>query len=164
MKGKETEQAFSQRIMQKLEKFFRIETEVFSDCKSARIDALLFDRENTKPIFGVEFKKPTHKTGVFLAKYCLQAQRYTQVKFLGQNIEVAICPAISNNDFIQVLELERIDKRQWKATPYHSPSQTHTNVNSFLGTAFNICELRFIDNQPFIIKNNKTLWNPNNNI
>lgn len=165
--SEETENEFSERIIQELKKYFFVSKEVFSDCKTARIDAVIYDRTNLKRRFGIEFKRPTHKTGVFLAKFCLQAQKYTKLKFGGEELEVMICPAISNNDFVQVERWEKLDlendlRRGWRVYPNHAPSCSHSNVNSFLGAAFNIAELRFLDHKPFIIKNNKVLWKPSN--
>ena len=74
-----TEQEFVDVVAYTFSKHFKVNLEVWSKCKNARIDILLNYKDTY--YFGVECKQPNSKRGEEIGDYVKQAIRYTKYEF-----------------------------------------------------------------------------------
>jgi hypothetical protein len=86
--------------------------------------------------FGIELKKTNVKRGGDIAKWCIQANDYTKLKFNGHTPIVFVTPQISG---WYLDEGERVSKHNVELS---GSNGCHNNVNSFIYRSFNIGELQ----------------------
>lgn len=160
------EKEYRKKIDKHLEGYFEVEREVYSQNKK-RIDYILKCKASSV-LFGVEVKSTQHMTGVDIGKYIIQASGYYyelwKTKFSDKpvRLQIFITPAISN--FIKQIKPETkkvITSTSGNVIEYyesfHSSDHEHSNVNSMLA-AFNIGEIRKINNEFKFIYANKVIW------
>lgn len=140
-----TEKEFVNKVCLVFEKHFTVEREVWSECRTSRIDIVLTYKE--KYHFGIECKIPDKKRGEELGRYVKQASRYTKLKFNTPTgfriIPIFICPAISYKYFLMNQETLKFGNLLWHRDRHDEHSEHHS-FNGFLGSAFNIGEIRSI--------------------
>ena len=167
------EEQYRSMIDPHFEEHFNVQREVWSTEKR-RIDYVLQCKE-THALFAVEVKHLEHMRGVDIGAYIKQASEYSnhywKTKFAIKPIKlmIFITPAISN--FIkQVIpkskvllypywhhgEQESNIKEEYYQS-FHRSDHNHSNVNSML-SAFNIGEIRKINNAICFIYANKLIW------
>lgn len=153
------EAEFVDKIVKYLQKYFTIEREVWSKCKTSRIDLVLKYSEGV--YFGVECKQHSKKTGEEIGEHIKQSIRYSHLEFqvergIFKKVPILIAPPISYEYFI--LNEERMI---YKGSVWHKDRHTeffeHHTGNGFIG-AFGIGELRKGNNHLFISFSNKIIW------
>ncbi len=122
--------------------WFDVLKEVRSIDGKSRIDLVMTHKEHPWFRVGVEIKKNDTKRGSDLGKFLRQAGRYAQTRFVYDGVEiprfpVLIYPAVSGN-FLEYIDTYRENFQ-------HDPNHEHHNVNSMLGSAFGIGEIRKFD-------------------
>ena len=154
-----SEKELQRRIAEYMQKWFSVETEVWSDDHKKRIDLVMIHKSDTVRIFpiGIEIKQDAKKTGSSLGQWIQQAHVYTEKKFVNYGkVMVITYPQVSG----QCLdEGELMSKHDiWD----HSFLGCHHNVNTFLGQ-FHIGELqkyKYRDQKTYlrITYNSKLVW------
>ena len=133
-----TELELHKRIVNYFNQWFNIQSEVTSDCKTKRVDILLFHKSDTDKLFpiAIELKKTNVKRGTDIANWCIQANGYTKLSFNKYKPVIFITPQISG---WYLDEGERVSKH-----PIELPGSygCHNNINSFLYRSFNFGELQ----------------------
>lgn len=157
-KMEETEEQFVLKLIKTFQKYFKVEREVWSDCRNGRIDIILTTKENYR--FGVECKRYDKKRGEKMGEFLKQAIRYSNYTFSGNKIPIFIAPPLSYKYFI-MNEIEEIkeDGNMWHMDR-HNENHEHHSFNGFLG-AFNIGEIRSVKNdRPYFYfsTSNKIIW------
>jgi hypothetical protein len=153
-------------LLKSLSKWFYYETEVWSISGKSRIDVVLKCKK-TNAIFGVEVKSDKRKRGHDWAQFLMQAKRYSDEKFVTSfapnpiSLLVFITPAMGyyyKNVFVESKQLlpftpegENI-ARDYQFFASRHGTEGHCNVNTFIGEAFNVGEIRRFE---FIAKNEK---------
>lgn len=147
------EKDFSNKVMNRLQKYFFIQEEIWSKCGNYRIDYVLNDRKNDDVFFGVEFKDNDHKRWENIGEHILQSLRYSLSLFEVQTgvfkkIPILICPPISYNYLMCPVEESQVElqsKLHNRTVPhYHDRHERHSDhhtVNGLLGV-FNLGEIR----------------------
>ena len=132
-----TERELHGIIHNSLARFFIVESEVKSDCRTGRIDIIMTHKSDIAmryPI-GIEIKKFDKKTGADVGKWLHQAQRYTEMTWGKYGRIVAIvAPQISGYVFDEAQLTDQNHKKDGRPTPHH-------NVSTFLGQ-FGVGELQ----------------------
>lgn len=155
-------------------KYFDIDSEVWSECGTKRIDYVLHCKRSNV-LFGIEVKKSEHLRGVELGKYLLQAHNYSKIKFKTkfsnkpEKMLIFITPAISNViKEIKPETLKIIDTREYYEA-FHNSYAGVSNVNSMIGV-FNVGEIKsraYRDpkyNYFYFIYKNKFVWDSKNGL
>lgn len=126
------------RLIEYFSKWFSVDYEVTSLCRTKRIDILMFHNSDTGKLFpfGIELKKTNVKRGSDIANWCLQANSYTKLIFNGYKPLVFITPQISG---WYLDEGERVSKHDVEV---YGSAGCHNNVNSFIYKSFNLGELQ----------------------
>ena len=126
------------RLVNYFSNWFEVDYEVTSLCRTKRIDLLMFHFSDTDKLFpfGIELKKTNVKRGGDIAKWCIQANDYTKLKFNGYTPIVFVTPQISG---WYLDEGERVSKHNVELS---GSNGCHNNVNSFIYRSFNIGELQ----------------------
>ena len=126
------------RLVNYFSNWFEVDYEVTSLCRTKRIDLLMFHFSDTDKLFpfGIEIKKTNVKRGGDIAKWCIQANSYTKLKFNGYTPIVFVTPQISG---WYLDEGERVSKHNVELSGYMG---CHNNVNSFIYKCFNLGELQ----------------------
>lgn len=140
---KKEEEEFVNKLISTFSKHFKVTTEVWSKCKTRRIDLVLKLQENV--YFGIECKTPDKKRGEKIAEYLLQANDYSKLEFkveenVFKKIPILICPPLSYNYFILNEHEKIIDNETWHKDR-HDKFNTHHSVNGFC-CAFDVGEVR----------------------
>jgi len=164
------EEKYRTEIDQVLNVYFNIDREVWS-VEHKRIDYVL-QCKKSKALFGLEVKHTNHMRGEKIGEYLLQASGYAKMNWKTiftanpVKIPIFITPAISNT-VKQVLVESRtiIDGNEYYQVK-HKTDHEHSNINSMIGSAFNIGEVRSFKimtyNKPFsyfaFMFNNKPIW------
>lgn len=165
------ETAYRALIDKHLSKHFEIYPEVYSLC-GKRIDYIL-RCQKTKAVFGLEVKK-NHQTeeklrGIDWANYLLQASAYSKmewkVPFQKEPLKVMVFIAPSMSKFYKEVEVSSLFYYQdMECYPVkHRQNHTHSNMNSFISTAFNVGEVRKLVYESgyqyyAFVFNNKVIW------
>jgi hypothetical protein len=173
------------------EKYFYIQREVRSVCKKGRLDYVLQCKKSSL-FFGVELKRNKKLRGWNLAKNVMQCQEYTKMEFqtvlndYPVKMPIFIMPGISMQ-FIQVdfeSKGHAVYKIQNQLNKYyraqHDIESSHHNLNSFIGTAFGVGEVKKVSvvlmskedyinpikepAQVMFILNNKIIWSENEGV
>lgn len=153
----ETEEQFVNKVINVLQKYFKVEREVWSDCRNGRIDLILTTKEGYR--LGLECKRYDKKKGEQIGEYVKQAIRYSQYTFSSVKIPIFIAPPLSYKYFI-MNEIEELkgDGNKWHKDRHNETHEHHT-FNGFLG-AFNVGELRTFEKGVFYFSfSNKIIWN-----
>lgn len=123
-----TENDLQYSIAKYLNRFFKVEREVWSENKTKRIDIAMVhktDIQKEHPI-GIEIKTFDQKTGSDAGKWLFQAQRYSELSFIGYGkMLIIVAPQFSENVFAE-------GKLMHKHIFRGDPSPDH-NVATFLG-------------------------------
>lgn len=153
------EEIFRAEFDKHIEKYFEVEREVQSECKTGRIDYILRCKE-TYVMFGVEVKSYDLKRGEKYGKFLNQAGRYTKLFWNSKNwgrvqVPVFIAPALSlhfvnleENWEANIIENAKfIEKSGYETTRdyvpvRHHPRFKHSNMNSLIGECFNVGEIK----------------------
>lgn len=152
----ETEAQFVNKVVIVLQKYFKVEREVWSDCRGGRIDLILTTKEGYR--FGVECKRFDKKKGEKIGRYIKQAMRYSTYNFSNERIPIFIAPPLSYkyfimNDFEDVKE----NGEKWHKDR-HYETHEHHSFNGFLGV-FNVGEIRTFEKGFFYFSFcNKIIW------
>ena len=166
------EEKFRAKIDQHFERFFRIEREVQSKCKTARIDYIL-QCKDSDAVFGVEVKKENIKRGLNFGNYAIQASKYSEYEWMHsfdapKKMLIFIAPAISSK-FIEIYKND-FGVMQYKKhglfnyyRAKHEIDNEHHNLHSFISTTLNIGEIKTINrnskNEYFaFLYKNKAIW------
>lgn len=187
-----TEKEYSDQMVQPFfEKYFYIQREVRSVCKHGRLDYVLKCRY-TNLFFGVELKRHKKLRGWDLAKNVMQCQQYSQMEFktvLSDKpvvMPIFLMPGISMQ-FVQVdfeSNGDAVHLMPNQKNPYyraqHDIESNHHNLNSFIGTAFGVGEVKKVSvvcmsredylnpqkekPQTMFILNNKIIWSQNEGV
>jgi hypothetical protein len=173
------EQIYRAKIDPYFKIHFEMETEVYSK-EGKRIDYILKCKQ-FGVIFGVEVKHTGHMRGVDIGKYLKQASGYSEMfwktRFASNPIKVPIfiTPAISNTIKQIVPESKKMLKPHWvDGKPnydcdaeyyqaFHEQNDKHSNVHSMISEAFNIGEIKTVDNNFVFMFANKPIWKSNYN-
>lgn len=155
-----TEKEFVDKVCLVFQKTFTVEREVWSECKTSRIDILL--TLNNLYVFGIECKIPDKKRGEELGRFVSQASRYSKLSFPTPKgykiIPIFICPAISYRYFILNEYKMNYHGENWHKDR-HNEFHEHHSFNGFIGSAFGIGEVRSIGNGNYnFIINNKVIY------
>ncbi len=147
------EKDFANKVINKLQKYFFIQEEIYSKCGKYRIDFVLNDRKNDDVFFGVEFKDNDYKRGENIGSHILQSLRYSLSLFeiqtgLFRRIPILICPPISYNYLmcpVEESEVELKSKFHNQTVSHfhdrHTRYSDHHTINGLLGV-FNLGEIR----------------------
>ena len=132
------EKQLQQNIHHYLERWFYVESEVWSDCHKKRIDIAMIHKSDiaAKYPFGIEIKTNDKKTGSDTGKWLHQAQSYSSYSFENYGkMMILVAPQISGK---VLAEGELMDKH-----PLYDGTllACQYNVNTFLAQ-FNIGELQ----------------------
>lgn len=138
-----TEKEFVDELEKRFLNYFEVQREVWSECKTSRIDMLL--SVDGKYHFGLECKNPDKKRGEQIGNYIQQAHRYTQLKWMYRTdiyvqVPIFICPPLSYKYFLLNEHETTIDGKDYHADRHHKLHKHHT-INGFL-SAWNIGEVR----------------------
>lgn len=153
----ETEEQFVIRVINVLQKYFKIEREVWSDCRGGRIDLILTTKEGYR--FGLECKRYDKKKGEQIGEYVKQAIRYSNYTFSGVKIPIFIAPPLSYKYFIMNEDVIIDENKISWHKDRHNETHEHHSFNGFLG-AFNVGELRTFEKGIFYFSfSNKIIWN-----
>lgn len=132
-----TEKDLQQLIYNKLSHFFYVEWEVWSSCRTRRIDLVAVHKSDVamKYAIGIEIKKFNTKTGADIAKWIQQAQTYSNLVWGNYGrIMVIVAPQMSGYVFEEGQLTDKGHLKDGRPTAHH-------NFSTFLGQ-FNIGELQ----------------------
>lgn len=159
-----TEYDFVQKIIPTFSIYFNVTQEVWSKCKTGRIDLLLQSKTEPNVFFGIECKLPDSKRGEKIGEFVKQAIRYSNLEFdLGNGrylkIPILICPPLSYKYFLlNEEEAEVNDNNYLWHRDRHNKDHEHHTFNGFLG-AFNVGEVRSRSNNSwYFVMSNKLLF------
>lgn len=152
------EAELERRLAARFAPYFHTKRQVWSVDGTCRIDLIIQHKQKPWLVAGIEVKSTQRKKGVDLADFCLQAQRYTFCTWKGYEkygeIPIFIYPELSS------VYLEYLDPSAGR--PTHDRNHSHHNVNSFLGRAFSIGEVRTINHNGEKLlglrHTNKSIW------
>lgn len=150
----DTESQFVDKLVVNLNKYFKVEREVWSDCKNGRIDLVISLPDGCR--FGVECKCNDKKRGEEIGEFVKQAIRYKDYKFNGVKIPIFIAPPLSYNYFLMNEFTKDIDGEKWHKDR-HLETHEHHTVNGFLGS-FGVGEIRRCNSFFFLSFSNKIIW------
>lgn len=175
------EQMYRDEIDKVLTQYFEIDTEVCS-LEHRRIDYVLKCKKSGA-LFGLEVKHINHMRGEKMGQYLLQAADYARMywktKFCAEPVKmpIFISPAISNTVKQVIPEskimLDRVGNYKDAYSGFrehymvrHESINEHSNINSLIGSAFNIGEIRSFKLMEYdlpkvyfaFIFNNKPIW------
>jgi hypothetical protein len=141
-KIKKAEEQFVDRLAGIFSNQFQVQREVWSECRTRRID-LILTKDHYH--FGIECKPFDKKKGEQIGKYVKQAINYQFLKWKVaenkfQRVPILICPAISYNYFVMSDEKKIFNHNQWHKDR-HNQTHDHHSFNGFLGE-FGIGEIR----------------------
>lgn len=155
MKNNElTEAQFVDKLVLNFEKYFKVDREVWSECRNGRIDLILTTKEGYR--FGIECKRPDEKRGEEIGEFIKQSLRYSDYIFNGNKIPIFIAPPISYSYFIMNEMCKEEDGVLWHKDR-HKESDSHHTCNGLLG-ALGIGEMRKSQNYFYFAFSNKTIW------
>ena len=154
-----TEKELQCKITDYMQKWFFVETEVWSDDHKRRIDLVMIHKSDTVRLFpiGVEIKQDAKKTGSSLGQWIQQAHDYTEKFFVNYGkLMVITYPQVSGKC---LEEGELMSKHDIWSSDFLG---CHHNVNTFLGQ-FHIGELqkyKYRDQKIYlrITYNSKLVW------
>lgn len=170
MRSTESEDQFTQRMVDYLEKYFDVQHQVYSKCRKGKID-LIITHKNSDYHFGVELKRDDSKKGEEIGEYVKQAIRYSNYEFeisegVYQKIPICICPPLSYRYFLMNNEEKVTGFDRWHKDR-HTENFIHHSFNGFLG-AFGIGEIRAFDSSHqkylYISHSNQSVWSGYDNI
>jgi len=150
----ETEKEFVDKIELYLKKYFKVEREIWSDCRNGRIDVIATDKDGFK--YGIECKRNDSKRGEEIGEFIKQAIRYKDYLFNGKKIPIFIAPPLSYKYFILNEYSEVINNEVWHKDR-HKENHEHHTMNGLLG-ALGIGELRRCDDFYIFSFSNKIIW------
>lgn len=144
-----------------LDPYFTIHYEVWSTCRTKRIDAVLVSKQDETFKIGIEYKQNNRKQGADIGSWVLQAIAYTLLDW-GRygRLPIFVAPAISVNYFGFVDKI--INTAPFVFEDRHDVNDLHHSFNGFIGK-FMIGELRFIHHDkkqpaPMFMHTNKIIW------
>lgn len=152
--NEELEEVFVNKLVGNLNKYFKVEKEVWSDCRQGRIDLVITTDEGYR--FGVECKQNNDKRGEEIGEFIKQAIRYKDYKFNGVRIPIFIAPPLSYNYFIMNQQEQILEGKKWHKDR-HIETHEHHTVNGFLGS-FGVGEIRKCNSFFFLSFSNKIIW------
>jgi hypothetical protein len=132
------ESVFVDKLTIALQKNLKVEREVKSDCRTARIDIIATTKEGYR--FGIECKRYDEKRGEKVGEYIKQAERYSKCLFNGFIIPIFIAPPLSYHYLLMNQETQEIDGVKWHRDRHNEEHEHHT-INGLLGV-FRVGELR----------------------
>jgi hypothetical protein len=154
------EAEFVKKLISTFEIHFNVATEVWSKCKTKRIDLVLTHKIHKQISFGIECKKPDKKRGEKIGHYLKQAIHYTKLEWCTgseyKKIPVLLCPPLSYKYFV-LNETEQLINNQVWVKDRHQPDNDHHSFNGFLG-AFSVGEIRKNKYGYYFVMSNKTLF------
>jgi len=154
------EKEFVEKLIPTFKIHFNVATEVWSECKTKRIDLVLTHKQNKNISFGIECKIPDKKRGDKIGQYLKQAIGYSKLKWFNgkeyKKIPILLCPPLSYKYFILNEEEKIINNEIW-IKDRHSKNCKHHSFNGFLG-ALNIGEVRKNDQGYYFVMSNKILF------
>ena len=133
----QTEKVLKELIFNKLSLCFHVESEVWSSCRSRRIDLVAVHKSDVAYGYGIgiEVKKFDSKTGADIAKWLQQAADYSKLVWNTYGrIMVIVAPQMSGYVFEEGQLTDKGHLKDGRPTPHH-------NFSTFLGQ-FNIGELQ----------------------
>ncbi len=133
----QTERVLQELIFNKLSHCFHVESEVWSSCRSRRIDLVAVHKSDIAFGYGIgiEVKKFDAKTGADIAKWLQQAADYSKLVWNTYGrIMVIVAPQMSGYVFEEGRLTDKGHIKDGRPTPHH-------NFSTFLGQ-FNIGELQ----------------------
>ena len=133
----QTEKVLQELIFNKLSLCFHVESEVWSSCRSRRIDLVAVHKSDVAYGYGIgiEVKKFDSKTGADIAKWLQQAADYSKLVWNTYGrIMVIVAPQMSGYVFEEGQLTDKGHLKDGRPTPHH-------NFSTFLGQ-FNIGELQ----------------------
>lgn len=161
------EEIYRNKINILLYKYFNVQEEAYS-ISGKRIDYIL-QCKSSNAIFGLEVKSEKHKRGIDIGKFLKQAEGYVselwKTKFLKEpgKIIIFIAPAISAS-FVQLANPKEIPIKHNNydyMSMFHPMLCDHSNVNSWIGEAHGIGEIRkhsYRDKEFTLTFMNKIIW------
>lgn len=157
-----TEADIQHRLHQFFGKWFDVYFEVWSLCRTKRIDLILYHNSdfNREYPIGIEIKLPDIKKGTEIADWCKQAAGYSRLLFDEKRAFIFTAPQISGS---YLEEGSKVKKHDITAPGYLG---AHHNMNSFIYRTFGIGELqkyrepRASRGQDFyrLVMNTKIIW------
>ena len=148
------ESDFVNKLVGTLQNYFKVQSEVWSDCNRGRIDLILTTKEGYR--FGVECKRNDNKRGEQIGEFILQAIRYKDYLFGGVKIPIFIAPPLSYNYFL-MNEISMVFEDDKWHKDRHKETHEHHSCNGFLG-AFGIGEIRNLGSYFILSLSNKNIW------
>ena len=133
----QTEKVLKELIFNKLSLCFHVESEVWSSCRSRRIDLVAVHKSDVAYGYGIgiEVKKFDSKTGADIARWLQQAADYSKLVWNTYGrIMVIVAPQMSGYVFEEGQLTDKGHLKDGRPTPHH-------NFSTFLGQ-FNIGELQ----------------------
>lgn len=133
----QTEKVLQELIFNKLSLCFHVESEVWSSCRSRRIDLVAVHKSDVAYGYGIgiEVKKFDSKTGADIAKWLQQAADYSKLVWNTYGrIMVIVAPQMSGYVFEEGQLTDKGHLKDGRPTPHH-------NFSTFMGQ-FNIGELQ----------------------
>lgn len=177
-----SEEEFKLKLVSIFENHFNVMIEVWSKCKTKRIDIVLTHKILKEVSFGIECKIPDRKRGQKIGEYVIQANHYSKLEWQDYNgyykkIPILICPPLSYKYFLMNektiyindtsnLEISNINNcniyNKWHQDR-HTENDTHHSFNGFL-SAFNIGEVRKKHNKYYFVFANQILFDTSVNM
>jgi len=154
------EKEFVEKLISTFEIHFNVTNEVWSKCKTKRIDLVLTHKIHKDISFGIECKLPDKKKGEKIGQYLKQAISYTNLQWYNgkqfKQMPILLCPPLSYKYFV-LNETEQIINNEVWIKDRHQPNHNHHSFNGFLG-AFNVGEVRKKNNRYYFVMSNKFLY------
>lgn len=154
IKNNELENDYVNKVVSVLRKYFTIQREVKTDCKTGRIDLIV--TTPTGENFGIECKRADEKKGEHIGRFIKQACRYSENTFKGVKIPIFIAPALSYNYFIMNSETVKIGDEFWHKDR-HDEKHLHHTINGLLGS-MGVGEIRKSEDFFYFSFSNQVIW------
>lgn len=177
-----TEEEFKLKLVSIFKNHFNVMIEVWSKCKTRRIDIVLTHKKFKEVAFGIECKIPDRKRGEQIGKYVMQANEYSKLEWQDYNgyfkkIPILICPPLSYRYFLMNEKTIYIDdtsnlkiSNMYNCIIYnkwhqdrHNENDKHHTFNGFL-SAFNIGEVRKKHDKYYFVFANQILFDTCDNV
>ena len=156
----DNETDFIKKLIPTFEIHFNVTTEVWSECKTKRIDLILTHKQNKDISFGIECKLPDKKRGEKIGEYVKQAINYTKLNWYDgsqyRKLPILLCPPLSYKYFV-LNEHQKIFNNETWVKDRHNQDDKHHSFNGFLG-AFNVGEVRKSKYGYYFVMSNKLMF------